>query len=109
MRIKHGASIKGIHAEMAIACLVCSKTLEEFNKTRLTLTEGTGGVHMKGSFHGKGLAIDLRDWALNDSQLKELVRNLNLDLGNILVDEKWEGEFDVVLEGNHIHVEFDVK
>lgn len=109
MKIKHGASIKNLRAEMAIACLVCSKTLEEFSQTRMTLTEGTGGVHMIGSLHGKGLAIDIRDWNLTNTQLQALVKNLNLDLGNIFVDDRWEGEFDVVLEGNHIHVEFDVK
>jgi hypothetical protein len=55
-------------------------------------------VHMQGSLHGFGLAIDLetaRDVASETQQLGEFLA-------------KWlDRDYDVVLEADHVHVEWD--
>ena len=57
------------------------------------------GKHGPSSFHYEGLAIDLRIWPFPTVELQEeVVRELQVRLGN---------DYDVVLEPNHIHVEFD--
>jgi len=52
--------------------------------------------HGKGSRHYSGLAVDLRIWDLKSPAVacKEIAGRLGL-------------EFDVVLEKDHIHIEYD--
>ena len=70
------------------------------------LTEGTGGKHMEGSLHYKGLAIDLRTNHTSDENAEWVAKKLRSDLGP---------EYDVVLEYtnygeiSHLHIEFDPK
>jgi len=67
----------------------------------LTLTSGTDGVHMAGSRHYRGYALDLRKplkYYKPTDNVEKLAIALRVALGN---------EFDVVLEKTHIHVEYD--
>jgi hypothetical protein len=56
------------------------------------------GEHMKGSKHYTGEAIDLRTRDLDKETRKSIVEDLRHELGN---------DYDVILESNHIHVEYD--
>lgn len=58
------------------------------------------GTHMEGSKHYVGNAADLRIYYFNNAQKRIAVRRLKEELGM---------GYDVVLEGNHIHVEYDPK
>jgi len=60
------------------------------------ITSGVDGQHKIDSFHYKGLAIDLR----TKSVLEELTKRLKDALGK---------EYDVIFEGDHIHIEYDPK
>lgn len=65
------------------------------------ITSGTDGTHITGSLHYSGNAMDLRRWDLDAKGKTGLaVSQLESALGS---------NFDVVLESNHIHVEFDPK
>ena len=70
-----------------------------YNKfgAELVITAGTDGKHMEGSLHYKGRALDFRTWNLNGKE-KEVAAELKKELGD---------SYDVVLEGDHIHCEFD--
>ena len=63
-------------------------------------TSGTDGKHMKGSLHYKALAVDLRSRHVSEEMLPKIVDELKERLGK---------DYDVILEGDHIHAEFDKK
>lgn len=73
---------------------------------RATVTSILDGTHMKGSKHYEGKAFDLRTWedssgnqmppADKQSLASEIAKNLGRD-------------WDVVVEGDHIHIEYDPK
>jgi len=78
-----------------IACLVYSKY-----KAQCVITSGSDGKHGPNSLHYSGNALDLRTNMLNPQEKDLVHRDLVVWLG---------GQFDVVLESDHIHVEFDPK
>jgi hypothetical protein len=63
-----------------------------------TITSAREGNHSENSLHYTGEAIDLRIWYLTPRQRRIYVDDLKWVLGD---------DFDVVLEKNHIHVEYD--
>ena len=65
---------------------------------RAVVTSGIDGTHMKGSLHYTGQAFDFRTQGIAQGDILPLVAHLTEALGN---------EFDVVLERDHIHIEFD--
>ena len=64
------------------------------------ITSGTDGVHKKGSKHYVGGALDLRISNIPNGQLSIYVKALKGRLGP---------DYDVVLESDHIHCEYDPK
>ena len=74
--------------------------LLEASGKSLTVTSTNDGKHMKGSFHYKDLAFDLRTWYLSASEQKKLVKDAKAELGK---------DYDIVIEKTHIHVEYDKK
>lgn len=99
--MKPGVDLRGIQPQMAIAALIAER-LYAAHGAELMITSGVEGQHMVGSLHYKGLAIDLRlpDWPANNPiTASTVVSGLRSSLG---------AQFDVVLEKDHIHVEFDV-
>lgn len=71
------------------------------HKLDLTLTSAHDGVHMPSSLHYKGKAIDLR---IKNIPTKEIINSIVEELKALLGDT-----YDVVLEKDHIHIEFDPK
>lgn len=63
-------------------------------------TAGTDGKHMEGSLHYKARAVDLRSRHVATDALPKIVDELKGRLGK---------DFDVILEGDHIHAEHDPK
>jgi len=68
------------------------------NAENLVVTSAHDGTHSDGSLHDDGLAVDLRVWGFSDAQARRVTTGIQAQLG-----EHW----DVVYEGDHIHVEFD--
>ena len=66
----------------------------------VTITSGTDSTHGAGSWHYYGLAVDLRvlDLKAAGVSVDEVVSQLDEALGK---------GYDVLNEGNHIHVEAD--
>jgi hypothetical protein len=64
------------------------------------ITSGREGNHSENSLHYVGAAIDLRVWYMTPSERREYREVLAEVLGD---------DFDVVLETNHVHVEYDPK
>ncbi|HET7135184.1 MAG TPA: hypothetical protein VFJ25_04635 [Casimicrobiaceae bacterium] len=94
--IKPGVRIRGLAPEILLAINVAHELYREQAQS-LTITSGTDGQHMAGSLHHAGLAVDLR---LPATPPERMIEQLKIRLG---------AEYDVVLEGDHIHVEYDPK
>lgn len=100
MSIKPGAEVNGLRPEILIAWNVSEKIYASYG-IDCVLTEGTGGKHGTASLHYVGLAIDLRtrDFA-TDVIAKEVAEKIQELLGS---------QYDVIFEGNHIHIEYQPK
>lgn len=98
MRLKAGASLDGVSWRMFYAAIVAEPIFKRYGESELVITAGTDGAHMEGSLHYLGLALDLRTWAIKN--LTGLRDTLRKALGP---------DYDVVIEGSHMHVEYDPK
>jgi hypothetical protein len=90
--------------EVARAINVAADVYASVGAHTLTVTSGNDSRHMKGSKHYLDHAVDLRTghhWKvpwLTPAQAQGVVGKMQALLGD---------DFDVVLESDHIHVEFD--
>ena len=99
MKIKVGASIRGLDIRMRPALILADQIWKKYGK-ELVITSGLDGTHSAGSFHYYGRAIDCRTRYFN-KLTREIVY---MELKDQLPDD-----FDVVLHGSHIHIEYDPK
>lgn len=105
--IKDGVSLDGLTAEGLRIVQAAIRVWSYYGLPKCTITSGTEGQHTASNsghvvdFEGDryyGFAIDLRTSSLPRTVLQRLVSLLAMDLGPA---------YDVVLESDHIHVEFD--
>ena len=89
----------GIQPEILVALFAAAPIWRRHGQ-ELVVTSGTDGEHSEGSLHYSGLAVDLRTRYFGADQVYEVYEDLKKALA---------GEYDVVLEPSHIHLEFDVK
>lgn len=94
--IKPGVRCFGIRAELVFGLQIVAHVYAAFDFD-CVVTSIMEGTHSRASLHYTGVAADLR---LPPSRAVELVAALQAALGE---------DFDVVLEADHIHVEFQPK
>ena len=97
--IKRGAKVNRLQTEMILAVIVANEAYAKY-ETECVITEGVGGKHGRGSRHYVGYAIDLRTRNLHESWREIVADDIRERLGE---------QYDVILESDHIHVEFDPK
>ena len=97
MRYKPGVSIQGIQPEIVATFNVIETA---FSPKEAIITSAKDGKHRPGSLHYSGNAVDLRTRHLIEGEAGEIL---------IRLDTWLTDEFDVVLEEDHIHVEFQPK
>ena len=95
--IKNGVDLRGLSPQMAIAYTIACRCYGQYD---CVITSASDGKHGPNSLHYKGQALDLRTRHLNGQGLQSVYHKLKESLGD---------QFDVVLEADHIHIEFDVK
>lgn len=100
LKLKVGVDFANVAAPIWWA-LGQAKVVFELNGKDLIVTSLRDGVHSKGSLHYKGLAADIRTRHLERGQ----AHSLTAELYEILNP----AGFDVVLEKDHIHIEYDPK
>lgn len=98
--LKHSARITGIGNEILFAIQVAEGVWKDKGLGILTITSCTDGKHSPGSKHYVGKAVDFRSMNLTNDQVQFAATDLKDRLGT---------EYDVVVEGDHIHVEHDPK
>ena len=94
--IKNGVDLRGLSPQMAIAYTIACKCYGQYD---CVITSANDSKHGPNSLHYKGQALDLRTRHLNGQGLQSVYHKLKESLGE---------QFDVVLEADHIHIEFDV-
>ena len=88
------ALIPQLHNKFPLIEEVCK--IYNGSEYEVTITSGNDGEHMKNSLHYKNAAIDIRTF---DMRIPGYTANrLKANLGD---------NFDVIDEGNHIHIEYD--
>ena len=94
--IKNSVDLRGLSPQMAIAYTIACKCYGQYD---CVITSANDSKHGPNSLHYKGQALDLRTRHLNGQGLQSVYHKLKESLGD---------QFDVVLEADHIHIEFDV-
>jgi hypothetical protein len=99
LSLKPGVKIDKLQPQMVLALIVAHEVYRDLGAP-CTVTAGNDGAHMAGSLHYAGLALDFR------------TRNLladNKELVAARLRERLTADFDVVLEADHVHIEYQPK
>ncbi len=95
---KNNVRLGGIKPEILLAAMICKPIVESYG-VPFVITSLLEGTHGAKSLHYRGLAMDFRTREIPAITKKRDCRDrCALALGS---------EFDVVLEKDHMHVEFD--
>jgi len=96
--IKKGVKAKGLQPEILLAIMEAREVYRDL-KADLVITD-LGRRTNKASLHYEGLAVDIRIRHLANGEPGIAAQRLHVALGP---------DFDVVLEKDHIHIEFQPK
>ena len=99
MLVKFGVDVSKLNRAIRKTLNTVLKIYTHMGLPEPTVTSTYEGNHSPGSFHYSNDAYDLRLPTHVIQQLNDLVANLQEALPDC----------DVILEGNHIHVEYDPK
>jgi len=99
LTFKDGVKLFGIRGEVVLSIMTVS-TISQRLAIDTVVTSVTDGVHSRTSLHYSGSAVDFRISHIEPGRAKNLVERIRAALTD---------EFDVVLESDHVHVEFQPK
>lgn len=99
MQLKTGVKLVGIKPELVLGLLIADSVYRRYD-TDMVITSVVDGVHKRKSLHYSGYAADLRIWGFSDKMLQEVANELKKALN---------GDYDVIIESNHLHLEYDPK
>ena len=97
LEVKPSVSLKGLDQKMHPTLNKAGKIWQKYGKT-LVVTSTVEGKHCKGSKHYSGLAFDLRTRYFKKNIQAQVTNELSAELGQ---------DFQVLLEKDHIHVEYN--
>lgn len=101
MNYKMGVNVEGVQPETWYALGIAERVYRAHNQI-LVVTSLTDGVHPDGrNIHGNGLAADLRT--------RDILPDTKTAVFNHLKEILDPMGYDVVVEGDHIHLEYDPK
>jgi len=99
LSLKAGVRITGMRPEILLAAVAAMEVYKAAGHD-LTITACVDGRHTTGSLHYAGAAIDIRTRDLPPADVPKLMAQIKECVG---------GDFDVLLETDHIHIEFQPK
>lgn len=100
IKFKKGIKISGIRAELVLAILIAEGVYDKHD-TDLVITSVVDGKHSYTSLHYSGSALDIRTRNIPEIYNKEIMAGE--------IRESLSDEYDVVVESNHIHIEYQPK
>ena len=95
--IKNGVDLRGLTPQMAIAYTIATKCYGQYD---CVITSANDSKHGPNSLHYKDQALDLRTRHMNEQELQAVFHKLKKTLGS---------QFDVMLESDHLHLEWQPK
>ncbi len=100
MKLKQGVRLRWLKPQTIIGMIVCESVYKDAG-VDLVITSVSDGQHMGASKHYSGEAFDCRTSNIPDKTTR----------GAILHELKsqLENDFDIVDEGDHLHIEYDPK
>ena len=105
IRVKKGVVFKAFRPEI-LELIVAITEISIRGGFDIWITSANDSKHRPNSYHFEDLAIDLRIRNLSEEELKKLIECLH-DLGRYIPQN--HEYYDVVLEKDHIHIEFDMR
>lgn len=99
LKFKDGVPLGGLQPDMLYAIDKCNDVFNDRDYDCI-VTSTTDGKHMKNSKHPLGFAGDLRRYHIQTRDIEHITHELKSSLGK---------NYDVILEIDHWHVEFDPK
>ena len=96
MELKSGVKLVGLHPELHLGLVIANEVYASHG-VNMVITSVLDGKHSKTSLHYAGYAADLRIKNLGNTDPYDVAKEIKRRLG---VD------FDVIVESNHIHLEF---
>jgi len=100
LKVKDGVRLFGLIQEILWAADRCVDVFAELAGVDVVITSARGDRHSRASLHYIGAAIDIRTREMNDETIRAVISRLKQVLGK---------DFDVIFEGNHIHIEYQPK
>jgi hypothetical protein len=109
VKFKHDVRLDLLAPQMLVVLMAVERAVAIINKAQpvpyeATVTSGNDGKHSARSFHYNGNALDFRTKDLPRSPYAVTAHDYAM-----LIREGLTRDFDVVVEEDHIHVEFDPK
>ena len=98
IRFKSGVRLDLLCPQMVLAASVVDAVYAKHDVIDCVITSGSDGVHSPGSYNGKGGALDFRTRNVPTTLRNAVAQEIGVSLGD---------NFDVVLERDHLHVEYD--
>lgn len=111
LRIKPGVRLHGVKSEVMITAPIISDIMSAHGLD-CTITSGIEGAHKRLSRHREGDALDYRTRHIPGGCLGEQAKKIHAEICDALgvtissAGVRVGGEYDVILEHNHIHVEW---
>lgn len=97
--LKPGVKLDKLSPQLLLGLIIALPVFSAY-ASPLYITSIDDGKHGKNTLHGLGYAADLRIWYLRAEDRPRVVQEMRSRMGP---------DFDIVLEPDHIHVEYDPK
>jgi len=97
MKLKPGVKPAGLKPELVLALIVAESVYQNYGY-EMTVTSINDGTHGRQTLHDFGYAADLRTRNVPESEREPMVTEIQQRLGD---------QYDVILENDHIHLEYD--
>jgi hypothetical protein len=99
IRLKEGVAVQGLRTEMLLGLMIALGVYQEYGYD-LVVTSLLDGKHSRTSLHYSGCGADLRTRHMQEAHKQLIADEINDRCGT---------DYDVVLESDHIHMEFQPK
>jgi len=101
IKLKHGVKLRGIRPEMVLGHGIVASVFDRYGLLGCTITSANDSQHGSGSLHFNGSALDYRT--------RDFYPEIDKTAFTSDIKDALGPEFDVVLESDHIHVEYQPK